>query len=824
MSSTQARSGEGEISSSGNGLRKLLLRATVISALPMLAALAYIIGLREPAIQAASITALAEVAASNKAVNLRDYAADIVDRTSYLAANLPADTQPGPLDAIKLGFPDARSVLVVPLDDMGTVNLAPGQYGIESHIGVDLVRRAFAGESPQPEAVLRTQPGYTLIARPYGRPLAGVVLVAMDNRRLAALMAPVKEGRYQLVQSLPDAPAQTVAGSLGNFSKQAQAAVDGTPWQIEFAPSPDWIGDMVPGWVELAIAGGVALLGLLAGAIVFLQGAPKLLRTEVDRILEAADLRTALKLNIPELVPLAKMVRQLSLLSRRQLVNHARRDAQQEAEPEEKPADSPSTVERTDQEPELSVDDPDEDDEVATEPSRDGIPDHIFMHSCIRGDTSTELTDEMVEKIGRALAVMTGERGIQTLVVAHDSRPSSKSIRTTLVKSLLAGGRDIIDIGETPTPLMYFATHETAADSGIMITGSHSAQSINGLKIVFNRRVLSGSDIQALLELVRSGKQTQGTGHAAKHDIEAEYVDRVAMDIALALPLKIVVDNDFGSAAVIAPTLFSGLDCEVVSINNPDQGPRPEDWNIASALAALGERVKAEGADLGVLFDSDGDRLHAVTDTGEAVGTDQLLMLLARDVLERNPGADIVYDVRFSRSFAPFITRTGGRALIAKSGHASIGDKMRESGAVLAGDFSGHIFIEERWYGFDDGLYAVARLLEILAAASGSFSELIAALPNAVSTPELTVTMDRGERRKLMRKLIDNADFPGARVTTIDGLRVDYADSWGLIRDDVGDGVLSMRFEGHDEASLKRIQGLLRKAVLTAKPDLELPF
>jgi phosphomannomutase/phosphoglucomutase len=265
------------------------------------------------------------------------------------------------------------------------------------------------------------------------------------------------------------------------------------------------------------------------------------------------------------------------------------------------------------------------------------------------------------------------------------------------------------------------------------------------------------------------------------------------------------------------------LDCDVISINGPDEGPRPSDWSLTSALEQLGNRVRDEGADLGVLFDSDGDRLHTVTNAGTPVTTDQLLMILARDMLERNPGADIVYDVKFSRNFAPFVTRAGGRAQMSRSGAAFVREKMQQISALLGADFSGHIFFEERWFGFSDAMYALARLLEILAGESHDYEALVANLPKGMTTPEVYVPVDERMRRKIMRGLLENPDFPGAKVTTLDGLRVDYADGWGLVRGSTTDAALNLRFEGNDETSLARVRNVIYKAIHNIEPELKLP-
>jgi len=430
----------------------------------------------------------------------------------------------------------------------------------------------------------------------------------------------------------------------------------------------------------------------------------------------------------------------------------------------------------------------------------------------------------MVEKIAAAIAAIADDRDIQALAVGHDARPSSARIRTKLVKTLLACGKDVVDIGQVPLALAHYATHNSATESCIMITGGNAAQSVNGFKIIFNQTLLAGSDIQDILTTIRSGRRPQGSGRTAKQDLAPAYIDNLALDIVLPLPLKVVIDCDFGSGAHVASALFEVLDCELLLINQPQDGVESDDRLLSTSLEELGKKVREEHADIGLFFHNGGDSIHTVTETGRAVENDLLLMLLARDVLERNPGANIVYDVKFTQHFGPFIARAGGGSLLTRSGPSFVREKMLETGAILGGDFDGHIFFSERWHGLDDALYTAARLLEVLAAASPSYDKMVAALPQSISTPELFLTTDKGTRQKLMRKLTSTADFPGARITTLDGLRLDYPDGWGLVRNAPNEGALSMRFEGQDAKGLKRVQAIFREAIAVAMPDLELPF
>lgn len=820
MSAEQKGQKDGEVTSEGDSLRGLLYKAGLIALAPALLAFVWLGLIREPLIQSGTATNLAQATVESRADMVGLYIKDLELRINVLTSQLEKQSETEDLSYAALSFPDANAISLIPLGDLGTVSISPGDYGLRSHIDIDIVRRAFGGENPAPEFVDTDDGSYTLFARGLGKPVRGVVIVEVSHPRLAELMTPGNEGQYRIVQELSGASIDTVAGALRG-EPLVNADVVGTLWRVEFSPNPEWLAAAQPSWWGLIISVIIAIGGIFSGFYLLTLRSEQLLKSEIKRILEAAELRTPLRVKVPALTPVAKMLRQLSLLSRRQLVLQARREATREdaADVGAKDVDilmpEPSD---TQQEPDELLADLDSSSDI------DEIPVHIFRSGSIRGDVQTELTEALIESIGQALAVMCGDRDIQTLVVAHDSRPSSKQIRTILVKALLASGRDVIDVGEIPTPAFYFATHEAETDSGIMITGGHGDEHINGFKVVFHRKLLSGIGIEEILATIRSRKTTQGSGRTIRSRIEADYIDRIAMDVSLALPLKVVVDNDFGTAARVTTPLLEALDCDLVSLNSPEEGPRPPGRTLEESLRSLGEHVVAESADLGVLFDSDGDRLYTVTEAGIAVGNDMLLMLFARDMLERNPGADVVYDIQCTRQFAPFVTRAGGRAQMSRSGQAFIHEKMLQAKALLAGDFSGHLFFAERWYGFDDAPYAMARLLEILATASSGFGDIVAALPQSSSTPEINLALESRTRKKIMRALVSSADFPGARITTLDGLRVDYADGWGLVHNSTTESALCFRFEGNDDASLERVKGVLRKAIAEAEPGLDLPF
>jgi phosphomannomutase/phosphoglucomutase len=451
----------------------------------------------------------------------------------------------------------------------------------------------------------------------------------------------------------------------------------------------------------------------------------------------------------------------------------------------------------------------------------------IFRAYDIRGIVGETLTFDVVQVIARAIGSEALARGENRLAVARDGRLSSPELSQALIKGLQASGCSVTDLGLAPTPLLYFATHVLNVESGVMLTGSHNPSNYNGLKIVIGGDALSEQDLQALRLRIENGDLTSGSGRIDAYDLIPEYIEHVSADAQLGRPLKIVMDCGNGVAAKVAPELMHAMGCEVVELfcevdgHFPNHHPDPAD---PENLQDLVEAVLKESADLGVAFDGDGDRLGVVDSSGKIIWPDRQMMLFAADVLSREPGADIIYDVKCTRHLASQIVRNGGRPLMWKSGHSLIKAKLKETGAMLAGEMSGHIVFQERWFGFDDAIYACARLVEILSNDPRASAEVFAELPDSVNTPELYVPVREGEQFALMEKLRSVALFPDARITDIDGLRVDFVDGWGLARASNTAPALMYRFEADNELALARIQHRFRELMLQVKPDIDLPF
>jgi len=451
----------------------------------------------------------------------------------------------------------------------------------------------------------------------------------------------------------------------------------------------------------------------------------------------------------------------------------------------------------------------------------------IFKAYDIRGVVGKTLTPEVTETIGRAVGSQARDLGQSQVCIGRDGRLSGPALSQALARGVQSAGIDVIDIGRVTTPMLYFATHHLQTGSGVMVTGSHNPPDYNGLKMVLAGETLSGEAIQGLRQRIESGKFATGKGSNNQTQVAEAYLQRITGDIKLKRKMRIAVDCGNGVPGAFAPELFRRLGCDVEELfcevdgTFPNHHPDPsQPENLEDLIAAL-----AKGsAEIGLAFDGDGDRLGVVTKQGKVIFPDRQLMLFAADVLSRNPGAEILFDVKCTRNLAPWIRDHGGRPTMWKTGHSLIKAKMKETGALLAGEMSGHIFFKERWYGFDEGAYAGARLLEFLSGVP-DIKAIFDSLPDSINTPELQIRLAEGENYALIDQLQKNAKFSGAReVIKIDGLRVEYADGFGLARSSNTTPVVVLRFEADNGTALKRIQEEFRGVLQKAAPEAKLPF
>jgi phosphomannomutase/phosphoglucomutase len=458
----------------------------------------------------------------------------------------------------------------------------------------------------------------------------------------------------------------------------------------------------------------------------------------------------------------------------------------------------------------------------------------IFRAYDIRGIVGRELTPKVAALIGQAIGSVLQVQGLRDIVVGRDGRLSGPELTAGLIEGLRRAGCNVTDIGLAPTPVVYFASYHLRAGSCVAVTGSHNPPDYNGFKIVVGGETLSGDAITELYHRIRDGQLhvAPEPGSFQTREVNADYIQRIADDVQLDRPLKVVADAGNGVAGELAQPLLEAIGAEVIPLycdvdgTFPNHHPDPSDPHN---LEDLIQTVKRFDADIGLAFDGDGDRLGVVTREGKIIYADRLLMLFAADVLMRNPGALVIYDVKCSGKLSDYVLRNGGSPLMWKTGHSLMKAKMRETDAELAGEMSGHFFFKERWFGFDDGLYAAARLLEILAQRDETPSEVLDELPDSVSTPELKVAVDAGTPHALVSLFVssvqlEDSPFAGARLSTIDGLRADFADGWGLVRASNTTPVLVLRFEADDEAALERIKALFRAQLQPLLAGVDLGF
>ena len=637
--------------------------------------------------------------------------------------------------------------------------------------------------------------------------LLGSLLLVSDLQRLLDRLPPqpAAVGQLQLLQQFPDSPPQLLL-QRGEGSGAPRRWPSAHPyWQLELRPGAALQPAAPPAWTAL-LAGLLALGGALGGAAAQ--------RRRPAEAPAAAARPAAPPTPPPEPPPTGEPRRAAAVLARTaaQQTAPAITDVFDLFDPEPASPEPPS-MERQAQ--------------MNSTTNAPRLPAGIFRAYDIRGVVGDTLTAETAYWIGRTIGSESRACGEPEVVVGRDGRLSGPELAGALINGLRDSGCNVTDVGMVPTPVLYFATNVLGARSGVMVTGSHNPPDYNGFKIVVAGQTLANERIQALHQRLENNDLSSGAGSLTEVDVLEQYHQRIAGDIVLGRPLKVVVDCGNGVAAINAPQLIADLGCEVIPLfcevdgtfpnHHPDPG-KPE--NLEDLIAA----VKAHGADVGLAFDGDGDRVGVVTNEGEMIFPDRLLMLFARDVLSRNPGADVIFDVKCTRGLASLISGYGGRPLMWKTGHSLIKAKMKETGALLAGEMSGHIFFKERWYGFDDGIYSAVRLLEILSLEKRSAAEVFADFPVALSTPEINIKVTDERKFALIEALQRDAQWGEAKLFTLDGVRVDYPRGWGLVRASNTTPVLVLRFEADDAAELARIQEVFRTQLKAVAPDLDLPF
>jgi len=728
-------------------------------------------------------------------------------------------------------YATASQLHIIPLNKLGTAARDFPDQRLNS-IETAMIVDAHRGKKVSPETYRKGPQNVITLLQVIGQGdvVEGVLLLSINGQVLGRIMSDLlgNQGALALHQRVgSDSIEMFAIGTSAAQAPAARAAVPGLDkWELVFRGSAAFIAasKAAPGlsWLVL-LAAGLALMGF--GAVLF-RHLQKRLDQKFDQLLDYLA-----RLNQGErALPPALEIRQLTAigglafeLSQKPPISgkpsqvDAAATAQLSEKMSGKKAAPPSRKGIATADVET----------LAEETAAPAIAPGLFRAYDIRGIVGQDLTADAVYHIGLAVGSTALARGETAVLVGRDGRLSSEELSERLAAGIQDSGLDVIDLGAVPTPVLYFGTQQLNTSSGVMVTGSHNPPEYNGLKIVIGGQTLSGEGIQALRRRIEQGQLSKGAGSYNTIDLIDQYIDYVLGDIAVAQPLKLVIDCGNGIAGRVAPRLFEDLGCEVVPLycevdgNFPNHHPDP---TVADNLKALISRVRSEKADLGIAFDGDGDRLGVVSSSGEIIPADRLLMLFAQDVVSRNPGCDVVFDVKCSRHLNDVIAGYGGRPVMWKSGHSMIKQKMVETGALLGGEFSGHIFFKERWFGFDDGLYSAARLIEIMSTTNPDLDQLMEQFPKTVNTPE--IQLEVGEHRKfaVMDNLAGAADFGDAKITRIDGIRVDLPDSWGLIRASNTTPRLTLRFEAESSDAMAHIKELFAGELKRLEPQLNASF
>ncbi|NVK22506.1 MAG: phosphomannomutase/phosphoglucomutase [Kangiellaceae bacterium] len=688
-----------------------------------------------------------------------------------------------------------------------------------SHVTVDMLRKAFAGEKPTPELILKNnQAAYVAFVEPLSQ--GKVLLATVSPQHMQSLLGSAEQGTFMELR-------QNFDGSQHRVATAGQGAPQGNPLVESPSFGTNWsIAMWQTGETFLSKAGTLPIL-LLIGAVLALLIAGLMPYFSLQRILNQdarGFIQGVSKGHVPNNFKLS-FFNDLAASYKRIQGQATHNDGLPET------ANSDSESLRTEPKSRAKANKKSQGNgklEVDVMRVAENINPNMFREYDIRGEADRDLTAEAVFTIGKALGSEAYTRGEQKVIVGRDGRLSSPELQAALIQGLQASGRDVIDIGMVATPLVYFATNTLGTRSGIMLTGSHNPANHNGLKIVLAGETLYGRDIKNILQRIKDNDFLNGQGSVKQIDIEQSYLEKLVADISLEKPMKVVVDCGNGVTGALAPRLFQALGCEVIGLytdvdgNFPNHHPDP---NTSSNLKDLIRSVKSENADVGIAFDGDGDRLGVVDNQGKVIWTDRLMMLFAMDVLSRNSGADILYDVKCSRHLTDIIKQHGGVPVMWKTGHSLMKAKMREIGTLLGGEGSGHVYFKERWYGFDDAFYAAARLLELLAKDPRSAGEVFASLPESISSEEVNVPVPDNVKFKLIEALSNKGDFgQEANLNTIDGVRVEYEDKWMLARASNTTPSIVVKFEADDELALEHLKTILRDQLLAIAPKLKLNF
>ncbi|GAA0205063.1 phosphomannomutase/phosphoglucomutase [Kangiella japonica] len=755
------------------------------------------------------------------------------------AQSVFAEDNPKVIEKLKKQVPKLEKVMVF---ENSSIQPDGNSDPVITHVVIDLLRKAAQGEKTKPELILKNgQPSYIALTEKLADDR--LILATVSLSEVKNLLGKADgESRLELRQNFGDT--SHVVAAIGNGTAEGEPLLETQSfganwslvlWQRVSAFSTD--AGQLPLLLFIAAVVAFLIVGLMPllsmkrlfanDARKFIQGVKEQSVTQNSYQLSffkdlAAGYRrasTGVDANEEENASASQVVEEQSSLRRRRrgkAVAGVAETAEQETAELPKEAPKPQVV----KEAPISL-------EVDEGSASKAINPDIFREYDIRGVIGENLDAETVYVIGKAIGSEAYSRGEQSIVVGRDGRLSSPKLHKALVEGLVASGRDVIDIGMVPTPLVYFGTHTLGSRSGVMLTGSHNPPEHNGLKIVLAGETLYGQQIQDLLKRIQMQEYFNGKGSVTESSIEQSYLDKLLADIKVDKPLKVALDCGNGVTGNFAPKMLQALGCEVIGLYTDVDGNFPyhhPDPNSAKNLEALIDMVIKEKADVGIAFDGDGDRVGVVDNKGKIIWTDRLMMLFAQDILSRHPGAEIIYDVKCTRFLKDVITQAGGKPLMWKTGHSLMKAKMRETEAPFGGEGSGHLYFNERWYGFDDALYAAARLLEILGKSQATSAELFEELPEGISSEEINVPVPDKVKFKLIKALVAKGDFGDGEVNTIDGLRVDYKHRWLLARASNTTPSIVVKFEADNEVSLEAVKDRLRTQLIKIAPKIKLNF
>ena len=746
---------------------------------------------------------------------------------------------------INNALPFSLKTRIIPL---GRAKIDRNSYPPLTFTSIDIIQKVESGSLPPPEAQIIGGKSILNWAKPItsNGELIGTLFVSFDANALFATISPPAEGGLiQVLQTFAKAKPSTLL-SNGKRPDQdklitSESPTDTPNWTILYLTAPQ-----SSAMALLAIPGIPLTLAFLLGASCFLLSVNVIsAKLRSDNALLLAHIEE-LQFRQYSVQPLFSTHFMASLNHTLERLLHDTSDDQQPVPPATAQVQAtalkqtPQSTNRHEVEtaaieiPDFEL--PDElpqfpanaipSAEVDEQPESPHLPSSIFRAYDIRGIVDKEITPENMSILGQAIGSEALEQGQSSIFVGRDGRLSSPALSDAVIRGLLSSGIDVIDIGLVPTPLLWFASHTQEEHSGVMVTGSHNPANYNGLKIMIAGTTLSEGAVSALRDRIIKNKLMSGNGQQSSTDFSEEYISHIAEDVILAASMNIVIDSGNGATGKIAPALFRELGCNVTPLyceidgNFPNHHPDP---SREENLEDLKKAVQQQNADLGLAFDGDGDRIGIVTKSGKVIWPDRLMMLYAKDILVRQPGSNIIFDVKCSRRLPELITSLGGRPIMWKTGHALIKSKLKETNAALAGEMSGHIFFNDRWFGFDDALYCGARLLEILSTEMQSIDEVFSELPESLATPELLIPVPENRKFDIIRQLESKGQFGNGKITTIDGIRVDYPKAWGLVRASNTTPALTARFEAQDQEALEQIQALFQKQLHLVDENISFP-